>query len=107
MIEPAPALDDSAPRTLIELPGVTAVHDPRPPLARVMDAAAGVIRIERPRADGVLVSTDATGTTVTTAISTVMTARTPEVARAVADAVIGMHPEADRITVQVRRIARA
>lgn len=106
MIEPAPALEDSAPRTLVELPGVTAVHDPRPPLARVLEAAAEAIRSERPVQDGVFVSTDAAGIAVTAAISTVMTARTPDVARAVADTMIGRHPEADRITVQVRRIAR-
>ncbi|WP_256728898.1 hypothetical protein [Microbacterium oleivorans] len=106
MIASDPVVDSSAPRPLAELPGVAAVHDPRPPLSRVLGAASAALRIDTmPPSDGVFVSSDTTGTTAAAAVSVGVAARTPDVARAVADQIRAQHPEADRITVQVRRIA--
>ncbi|MGZ0068252.1 hypothetical protein [Microbacterium sp. Yaish 1] len=106
MIEPVSVVDPSAPRPLVEVPGVSAVHDPRPPLTRALGAAASALRLESAApADGILVSADGGVTTAVAAISVAVSARTPEVARAVADELRAQHPTADRITVQVRRIA--
>ncbi len=106
MIASDPVVDSSAPRSLAELPGVTAVHDPRPPLTRALGAASAALRIDTvPPSDGVFVSSDAAGMTAAAAVSVSAAASTPDVARAVADQMRAQHPEADRITVQVRRIA--
>lgn len=106
MIAPEPVAEPTAPRPLAEIAGVSAVHDPRPPLTRVLGAASSALRIDTvPPADGVFVSTDADGMTAAAAVTVSVTARTPDVARAVADTLRAQHPGADRITVQVRRIA--
>lgn len=106
MIDPASLVDPSAPRLIAEIPGVSAVHDPRPPLTRAFGAAASALRLDSAApADGVIVSTGADGTTATTAVTVAIAARTPEVARAIADELCAQHPTVDRITVQVRRIA--
>ncbi|MDD7928735.1 hypothetical protein [Microbacterium thalli] len=106
MIAPEPVAEPTAPRPLAEIPGVRAVHDPRPPLTRALGAASSALRIDTvPPVDGVFVSTDADGMTAAAAVTVSVTARTPDVARAVADTLRVQHPGADRITVQVRRIA--
>ncbi|MFS0713943.1 hypothetical protein ABC195_08655 [Microbacterium sp. 2P01SA-2] len=106
MIEPASLVDPSAPRPIAAITGVSAVHDPRPPLTRALGAAASALHLDSAApADGVIVSAGADGTTAAAAISVAASARTPEVARAVADELRAQHPTADRITVQVRRIA--
>lgn len=106
MIEPVPVAGAPAPRPLAEVPGVLAVHDPRPPLARALTAAAGTLRIDTaPPVDGAHVVAGPDGPAASAAISVHATARVPEVARAVADELLAQHPDADRITVEVRRIA--
>lgn len=106
MIQSASVGDPSAPRSLAEVAGVGAVHDPRPPLARAFGAATTVLRKDTaPASDGVFVSVDGDVVTAAAAISVARAARTPEVARAVADELRAQHPTAGRITVQVRRIA--
>lgn len=106
MIEPVSVVDPSAPRPLVEVPGVSAVHDPRPPLTRVLGAAATALHREAAEpTNGTLVSAHGEVVTAAAAISVAASARTPEVARAVADELCAQHPTVDRITVQVRRIA--
>ncbi|MET3468535.1 hypothetical protein ACI2K6_06785 [Microbacterium sp. NPDC006705] len=106
MIEPVSVVGPSAPRPLVEVPGVSAVHDPRPPLTRVLGAAATALRREAAApTNDILVSADGEVVTAAAAISVAASARTPEVARAVADELRVQYPTVDRITVQVRRIA--
>lgn len=106
MIDPASVVDPSSPRPLVEVAGVTAVHDPRPPLTRALGAASTALRLDTtPPTDGIFVSADGDVVTAAAAVSVSVAARTPEVARAVADEVRAQHPSVDRITVQVRRIA--
>lgn len=106
MIDSASVVGPLAPRPLAEVAGVSAVHDPRPPLARALGAATTALRQDTaPTSDGVFVSADGDVVTAAAAISVARAARTPEVARAVADELRAQHPTADRITVQVRRIA--
>lgn len=106
MIEPVPVADSSAARPIDDLPGVLAVHDPRPPLTRAMSAAASALRIDAaPPVDGIHLTNDDTGVTASAAVSVRASSRAPEVARAVADELLARHPEAARIAVEVRRIA--
>lgn len=101
MIDPERRADAAAP-DITAVPGVVAVHDPRPLIARAVRAGADAIGSREPVAE-VIVS-DA-GATLATAISVSSRTAAPDVARTVADLLLTTNPAAERVSVQVRRIA--
>lgn len=99
-------IDSAVPAVPALVPGVAAVHDPRPPLSRALTGIAPVLGdVAYDPDSGIMIATSSEVVTASAAITTSGSAPSPETARAVADTLLSRHPEAARVSVQVRRIA--